>query len=94
LQSPTDFYLETFLPTEILESPQLQSSVAEYGEERGGDPFEYSKEPVDKDPLSALFLRIEAAASFYSTDQKLMEYPPEVDIDISTLRRHPVRGLH
>jgi hypothetical protein len=37
---------------------------------------------------SVLFLRIQAAASYYSTNRTLMEHPEPVDVDISTLRRH------
>ncbi|KAJ4402412.1 hypothetical protein N0V91_007277 [Didymella pomorum] len=31
---------------------------------------------------SLLFLRVQAAASYYSTDRTLMDYPPPVDVDI------------
>ena len=32
---------------------------------------------------SVLFLRIQAAASYYSTNRTLMDYPLPVDVDIS-----------
>jgi hypothetical protein len=32
---------------------------------------------------SVLFLRVQAAASYYSTNRTLMEHPEPVDVDIS-----------
>lgn len=33
---------------------------------------------------SLLYLRVQAAASYYSTNRTLMGFPPPVDVDIST----------
>ena len=41
-----------------------------------------TKNTLPSDPESILLLRIQAAASYYSSNRTLMEHPPLVDVDI------------
>lgn len=67
----------------MFDSPELVSSLAQYSELRP-DPQTPGALFQDKDTSqSLLFLRIQAAASYYSTNRTLMESPPPVDVDIS-----------
>ncbi|KAF2274298.1 uncharacterized protein EI97DRAFT_444301 [Westerdykella ornata] len=80
--SPTDFWLDTFSATEVRDSSKLLESLLEYSKRReaGGSEREL---PLPKHiPPTTLFLRIQAAASFYSTNRSLMETPPPVAADI------------
>jgi hypothetical protein len=43
---------------------------------------------------SVLFLRVQAAASYYSANRTLMEHPEPVDVDISTSRHKLVQAKH
>lgn len=80
MQSPTDFWLDTFSVSQVFDTPGLISSLASYSEQRQALP---TKPPLPFPSLSStLFLRIQAAAAFYSTNHTLMELPPAVDADI------------
>jgi hypothetical protein len=70
----------------VFDTPGLISSLAQYSEQLLEPDVE--KRPLHKPvaPLAAqsvLFLRIQAAASYYSTNRTLMEYPEPLDVDIS-----------
>jgi hypothetical protein len=83
VQQPTDFWLETFPVTDVLDTPDLISSLAGYSEQHQDHRL---SEPRDaKGAESVLFLRLQAAASYYSTNRTLMDYPPPVHVDLSTL---------
>ncbi|KAH7392833.1 hypothetical protein BKA66DRAFT_411278 [Pyrenochaeta sp. MPI-SDFR-AT-0127] len=82
---PTDFWLDTYSLAQVFDTPQLVSSLAHYSEhnqprERQGQ--QDSKGQLSVAPQSILFLRIQAAASYYSTNRTLMQFPPPVDVDI------------
>ncbi|KAF2243215.1 hypothetical protein BU26DRAFT_534209 [Trematosphaeria pertusa] len=82
---PTDFWLDTYPLTHVLDTPNLLSSLAEYSEFRQAlelEPPESSEDEVTPESQYILFLRIQAAASYYSTNRTLMDYPPLVDADI------------
>ncbi|KAF2182698.1 hypothetical protein K469DRAFT_585537 [Zopfia rhizophila CBS 207.26] len=82
---PTDFWLETYPITEVFDTPDLISSLAAYSEQRqelGLESTRYLRENLAPNSQSLLFLRIQAAASFYTTNRTLMEHPPAVDADI------------
>jgi hypothetical protein len=80
--SPTDFWLDTYPITHVFDRPELVSSLAQYSELRP-DPATSGTVFQDKETThSLLFLRIQAAASYYSTNRTLMEHPPPVDVDI------------
>ncbi|PSN68472.1 hypothetical protein BS50DRAFT_492524 [Corynespora cassiicola Philippines] len=82
---PTDFWLDTFSLTEVFDTPDLISSLARYSEQRQGPALEdadLDKREAPPSSQAILFLRIQAAASYYSTNRTLMEHPPAVDVDI------------
>lgn len=84
-QSPTDFWLDTYPITKVFDTPELISSLASYSEQLQ-DPKAANNANQLKTTggaQSVLFLRIQAAASYYSTNRTLMDYPPPVDVDIS-----------
>ncbi|KAF1965882.1 hypothetical protein BU23DRAFT_337151 [Bimuria novae-zelandiae CBS 107.79] len=78
---PTDFWLDTFPVDQVFDTPELLSSLAEYSQQRQSAPLQ-KLQHSSATPQSVLFLRIQAAASYYSTNKTLMEYPPPVDVDI------------
>ncbi|KAJ4369932.1 hypothetical protein N0V83_005696 [Neocucurbitaria cava] len=84
-QQPTDFWLDTYPITQVFDTPELISSLAQYSEQLQGAKSQvepYNHEPQQTAPQSVLFLRIQAAASYYSTNRTLMESPPPVHVDI------------
>jgi len=95
-QQPTDFWLETFPPAHVFATPELVSSLAQYSEQRqahvnaDGQDF---KGVASEAPESVLFLRLQAAASYYSTNRTLMDDPPAVDADISMPRLNAQSSL-
>ncbi len=84
-QSPTDFWLDTYTVAQVLDTPELISSLASYSDqlqEATVSSVINSLKPTGE-AQSILFLRIQAAASYYSTNRTLMDHPPPVDVDIS-----------
>ncbi|KAG9195551.1 hypothetical protein G6011_00672 [Alternaria panax] len=82
---PTDFWLDTYPITHVFDTPALTSSLAQYSSALQPDPVHdeiATKEPSPAAPESMLFLRLQAAASYYSTNRTLMDYPSPVDADI------------
>ncbi|KAH6717737.1 hypothetical protein DL95DRAFT_459426 [Leptodontidium sp. 2 PMI_412] len=87
---PTSFRLDTFdLPT-VFESPELITSLAQYSETRQEVMADFpptesqgEKDTTTHDELSStLFLRVFAAADYYTTNKTLMEQVPPVYVDI------------
>ncbi|CAO2648579.1 Nn.00g078460.m01.CDS01 [Neocucurbitaria sp. VM-36] len=82
---PTDFWLDTYPLTQVFDTPGLISSLAQYSEllqDANPQVERYSQEAQQTALQSALFLRVQAAAAFYSTNRTLMENPPPVHVDI------------
>ncbi|KAF2755700.1 hypothetical protein EJ05DRAFT_503156 [Pseudovirgaria hyperparasitica] len=82
---PTEFWLDTYSVSELLETPSLISSLAEYsGTNKGTDRLEreYQSGEESVRATSKLFLRVSAAADFYTTNATLMHNPPDVVVDI------------
>ncbi|KAL6705383.1 hypothetical protein ACN47E_007032 [Coniothyrium glycines] len=82
---PTDFWLDTYPVTHVFDTPELVSSLALYSELRQSPKIPHEASPHQTTPVatqSVLFLRIQAAASYYSTNRTLMEFPQPVDVDI------------
>jgi len=82
---PTDFWLDTYSVTQILDTPELTSSLVQFNSEFRRylvDDDITTKETPSAAPKSMLFLRLQAAASYYSTNRTLMDYPPPVDADL------------
>jgi hypothetical protein len=82
-QSPTDFWLDAYPINQVFDTPELISSLSKYSEQRQDQGLEDSAYFSEGAPASVLLLRIQAAASFYSPNRTLMEYPLDVDTDIS-----------
>ncbi|KAI5258730.1 hypothetical protein E4T42_00535 [Aureobasidium subglaciale] len=83
---PTDFILDPFEVTTVFDTPALLQDLTTYAEERqsllAGEDFDGISEPTAV-KRSALFLRIQSAANFYTTNKELMQNPPPVNVDIT-----------
>ncbi|KAH4821054.1 hypothetical protein HBH61_021760 [Parastagonospora nodorum] len=82
---PTDFWLDTYTIDTTFDEPALISSLAEYSERIQESDTKTARPHELADPSAAqslLFLRIQAAASYYSTNRTLMVNPEPVDVDI------------
>ncbi|KUI62108.1 hypothetical protein VP1G_09236 [Cytospora mali] len=86
---PTEFHLETYTLPTVFETPELITSLYNYSITRqppppstdGGD--KEGNSPAFKERQSSiLFLRIDAAADYFSTNRTLMEHPEPVVVDI------------
>ncbi|KAK7733064.1 hypothetical protein SLS53_007581 [Cytospora paraplurivora] len=82
---PTDFHLETYTLPTVFDTPELITSLYNYSISRppalattttGAHPSSGERQS------SVLFLRIDAAASYFSHDRALMEHPEPVVADI------------
>ncbi|KAF9701409.1 hypothetical protein EKO04_000099 [Ascochyta lentis] len=82
--SPTDFWLDTYSIAQVFDTPDLISSLASYSEQLAELELKSSLDTQRTlaGAQSILFLRVQAAASYYSTNRSLMEHPPPVDVDI------------
>ncbi|KEQ76829.1 hypothetical protein M436DRAFT_69769 [Aureobasidium namibiae CBS 147.97] len=82
---PTDFFLDTFEATTVFDTTKLLQDLSAYAEERQNilplDDIEGLGGSTTAN-RSILFLRIQSAASFYTTDKALMQDPPPVYVDI------------
>lgn len=70
----------------MLNTPSLIQDLAIYSEEHQREGLAESRDPPVEQLSalqSALFLRISAAADYYTTDRHLMQHPSLVDVDIS-----------
>jgi hypothetical protein len=88
-QQPTEFWLDTFPISEVFETPSLISGLAEYSgnQPQGACPEEASIDSsISGSQTSVLFLRLYAAADYFSTNKTLMREPPLVGVDISGYR--------
>lgn len=70
----------------MFDTPGLISSLAEYSEQRDlrecGEELLQSTKYLTNEQGSILFLRIQAAADFFTTNKTLMHHPPPVFVDI------------
>ncbi|KAH7118018.1 hypothetical protein B0J11DRAFT_98599 [Dendryphion nanum] len=83
--SPTDFWLDTYSITQVLDSSGLLASLARHSDQRQELLSVFANFERDNTPLtdqSILLLKVQAAASFYSANRTLMDHPPKVDVDI------------
>ncbi|KAJ6193889.1 hypothetical protein J3E72DRAFT_250839 [Bipolaris maydis] len=78
---PTDFWLDTYTLGHVLNTPGLKASLVRYSQQDQLDDHKGTGADLDA-PESALLLRLQAAASYYSTNRTLMLHPPPVDVDI------------
>ena len=86
IQEPTSFTLDTYSLAAAFDTPELITSLAAYSESRQSSPspVQYSRSHLLKaGPSSVLFLRILAAADYFTTNKTLMQNVPLVNVDIS-----------
>lgn len=90
-QQPTDFWLDTYSLAHVLDSPALLSSLVHFGT-HGQHASPRPAQPLQPGTAQAiLLLRIQAAASYYSTNRTLMESPELVRVDIGAFPRLPYK---
>ncbi|KAH9845269.1 GPI-Mannosyltransferase II co-activator [Teratosphaeria destructans] len=81
---PTTFNIDTFTITHVFDTPDLIASLAEYSDrhikEQGVGTGVVSRPPSAED--SVLFLRVQGAADYFTTNETLMQHPPPVIVDI------------
>jgi hypothetical protein len=96
LQQPTAFSLHTYILQEVFNNPELIGSLSAYAYARNAeiDDLEHQKlvarraaqspalSKSGESRASILFLRIFAAADYYTLDKSLMENVPPVLVDI------------
>ncbi|ROW00631.1 hypothetical protein VSDG_03265 [Cytospora chrysosperma] len=89
LATPTEFHLETYTLPAVFEDPELTTSLYNYSMARQpSSPSSPPPPPTPKEdhqsssPLSTLFLRVDAAADYFTTDRALMARPEPVLVDI------------
>jgi hypothetical protein len=86
-QQPTEFHLETYTLPAVFEDPELITSLYNYSMTRqpssSSPPPPPPPTPKDRQPSSStLFLRVDAAADYFTTDRALMARPEPVLVDI------------
>ncbi|EUC43884.1 hypothetical protein COCMIDRAFT_99647 [Bipolaris oryzae ATCC 44560] len=79
---PTDFWLDTYTLDHVLDTPDLKASLVRYSQQNQPDDHKDTGAADFDAHESALLLRLQAAASYYSTNRTLMLHPPAVDVDI------------
>ncbi|RMZ01160.1 hypothetical protein D0862_06460 [Hortaea werneckii] len=80
---PTAFTIDTFGVQQVFDSPELIQSLATFSENHHFRPDVAEIGRVhSNDRASVLFLRVQAAADYFSTNKTLMRHPPPVDVDI------------
>ncbi|KAF2397233.1 hypothetical protein EJ06DRAFT_454058, partial [Trichodelitschia bisporula] len=80
---PTEFYLRTFTLDDILDTPELLSTVVAYSESRLSpscpeNPITRTK---NKDG-AVLFLQVQSSADFFTNNRTLMNNTPLVGVDL------------
>ncbi|RMY22333.1 hypothetical protein D0866_11974 [Hortaea werneckii] len=80
---PTAFNIDTFGVQQVFDTPQLIKSLAAFSEnsQPSSDAADVGRVHSEH-RASVLFLRVQAAADFYSTNKTLMLHPTPVDVDI------------
>lgn len=88
---PTAFWIDTFEMQEVFQTPELLSSVSAYSYARRGELTDAevsalveNKYKPSSDQLQSnfLFVRIQAAADYFSLNKTLMETVPPVHVDL------------
>lgn len=83
---------------EVFNTPSLITELANYTEMRRlDDDADVETAPPSEllnGDLSLLFLRVNAAADYFTTNVKLMKDPPPVDVDLSKPQFESNRQIH
>lgn len=82
-KQPTEFWLDTFTFQQTFDTPELITSLADYSEDRAKRGNCNSHVDIGSSTESLAFLRVQAAADFFSSNETLMRHPPDVLVDIS-----------
>lgn len=80
-QQPTAFILDAYTLAEVFDTSELISSLELYSGSR--DSALQRTAARDPRPASVLFLRVIAAADYFTTNKTLMREVPPVNVDIS-----------
>ena len=86
IKQPTSFNFDLFTLDEVFNTPSIITSLAVYSESRQDYPSVINiprPASAGTDPVSILFLRVEAAADYFTTNKTLMQNVPPVNVDIS-----------
>ena len=86
IKQPTSFNFDLFTLDEVFNTPNIITSLAVYSESRQDYPSVINnprRASAGADPISILFLRVEAAADYFTTNKTLMQNVPPVSVDIS-----------
>lgn len=83
-QQPTAFHLETHTLPAVFDTPELITSLHNYSMSRQGSPpdSKAAGESGKEHLSSVLFLRIDAAADYFTTNRELMRRPEPVLADV------------
>ncbi|KAF2168134.1 hypothetical protein M409DRAFT_53447 [Zasmidium cellare ATCC 36951] len=80
---PTEFWLNVYNISHVFDSPYLIQSLAGFAE------LQVSQPPAEDNALkpeystgTILFLHVQAAADYFTTNKTLMQHPEPVDVDI------------
>ena len=79
---PTSFIVDVHNLTHVFDTPDLIQSLAAFSEQQRQQPSIESSDSNLSAQQSILFLRIQAAADFFTTNKTLMSDPPAVHVDI------------
>lgn len=83
-KQPTSFTLTTYSIPQVLEEPDLVTSLAHYEISHTPSAEEDGKERGDFETKesSKLLLRVVTAADYFTDDEKLMKHPEPVHVDL------------
>jgi len=83
-QQPTSFRLDTYQLETVFQSPDLVTSLTQFTDATQMDQkiMEGKSAPIYNPISSVLFLRVQAAADYYTMNQTLMQEVPPVYVDI------------
>jgi hypothetical protein len=79
--TPTAFELDLFQFDQVMSTPDLITSLSDYAEKRLESP-EAEEDELQNEEQSMLFLRVRAKADYFSSNKTLMQFPPDVLVDI------------
>ncbi|KAF7189205.1 hypothetical protein HII31_09627 [Pseudocercospora fuligena] len=82
VQQPTEFWLHVYDITHVFDTPDLIQSLSEFAEDRVEQVAQTSIHQRQNINGSLLLLHVQAAADYFTTNKKLMQEPPLVDVEI------------
>ncbi|KAK0269161.1 hypothetical protein LTR35_015070 [Friedmanniomyces endolithicus] len=78
---PTNFWLDVYNISHVFDTPDLIQRLAVFSESQ--QAIDRPESPgSEASEESLLFLRVQAAADFFSTNKTLMNSPPAVDVEL------------